>query len=42
MPCNERQASVFTLKTDIVDFGFIDIKNAFGRIDHELMITPRW
>ena len=48
MPRNGLQEHVFTLKTDIDDFlhkssqmyvGFIDIKDAFGSIDHEMMIN---
>ena len=47
MPRNGLQEHVFTLKTHIADFlhqsskmfiGFIDIKDAFGSLDHELMI----
>ena len=47
MPRNGLQERVFTLKTDIVDFlhtsskmyvAVIDITDAFGSIDHELMI----
>ena len=47
MPRNGLQEHVFTLKTDITDFlhrsakmfvGFIDIKDAFGSIDHKMML----
>ena len=47
MPRNGLQEHVFTLKADIDDFlhksnqlyvGFIDIKDAFGSIDHNIMI----
>lgn len=48
MPRNGLQEHVFTLKTDIADFlhksskmyiTFIDIKDAFGSIDHKIMLN---